>query len=96
MSITPPPPVATPLVLPNSEQWMIGFFTLFMSLLGLIHTRAAKIRFILDIEKSFSSLWISFKGGNVSVERLPKMMSSKLGEGGGITIHGGCATILYF
>jgi hypothetical protein len=31
----------------------------------MIHTRAAKSGFILDIEKSFSSLRVSFKGGNV-------------------------------
>jgi hypothetical protein len=31
-----------------------------------------------------------------SVERLPRTMLSKLGEGGVIIINGGCATILYF
>ena len=46
----------------HSQGWVIGILSLFLSYLWMMSTSATKKRFILDIAKTFSSLWILLNG----------------------------------
>jgi len=47
----------------HSQGWVIGILSLFLSYLWMMSTSAAEKRFILDIAKTFLSLWILLNGG---------------------------------
>jgi hypothetical protein len=47
----------------HSQGWVIGILSLFLSYLWMMSTSAAETRYILDIAKTFLSLWILLNGG---------------------------------
>ena len=47
----------------HSQGWVIGILSLFLSYLWMMSKSAAKKRFILDIAKTFLSLWILLNDG---------------------------------
>ena len=71
-----PPPPLSPAAAPHrchiarhrrtlnhSQGWVIGILSLFLSYLWMMSTSATETRYILDIAKTFLSLWILLNGG---------------------------------
>jgi hypothetical protein len=66
----------------HSQGWVIGILSLFLSYLWMMSTSAAKTRFILDIAKTFLSLWILLDVGYCLGKFLDLVYRINLGASG--------------